>query len=100
MAKLFSDLRTGIRIYLDESSQTDFLNTEVDRSANYAYHDLISEIMEVWEEYYLTTTPKYISTIANQQEYDLDSSLIKIERVEINYKPADSNSKPIRAAAP
>lgn len=99
MAKVFSELKTGIRAYLDESSQTDFLDTEVTRSCNYAYHDLISEIMEVWEEYYLTTTPKYVSTIANQQEYSLDSSLIKVERVEINYKPSDSNSKPLRARA-
>src|SRR3990167_2740347 len=97
MAKLLSDVRTGIRAYLDEANQADFLNTEVDRAANYAYHDLISEVMEVWEEYYLTTIPKKISTIANKQEYSLDTSLIKIRRVEINYKPSDSNSKPLRA---
>lgn len=53
----------------------------------------------MFEEYYLTTTPKYLSSVANQQEYTLDSSLIKINRVEINYKPSDTNSKPIRALA-
>lgn len=99
MAKLFSNLRTGVRTFLDEVAQADFLDSEVDRAINYSYHDLVSEIMEVWEEYYLTTTPVTISTVADQQEYSLDTSIIKVERVEINYKPSDSNSKPLRAKA-
>lgn len=97
MAKLFSDLQVGTRVYLDESNQADFLDSEVKRSINYAYQDVASEIMEVWEDYYFTTTPISITTVANQQEYSLDSSLVKIRRVEVNYKPTDVNSVPLRA---
>ncbi len=99
MAKTLANLRTGVRVYLDESAQTDFLDSEVDRSINYAYQDLASEVVEVYEGFYLTTTPIYITTVANTREYSLDSSLIKIQRVEINYKPSDSNNKPMRALA-
>lgn len=99
MAKTLANLRVGVRVYLDEANQADFLDTEVDRSINYSYQDLISEVMEVYEQYYLTTTPIAIATIADQQEYSLDSTVIKVNRVEINYKPSDSNSKPMRAKA-
>lgn len=99
MAKSLTNLRVGTRVYLDESAQADFLDTEVDRSINYAYMDVAIEVMGVKEDYFFTTTPKYISTVANQQEYDVDSSLIKVRRVEINYNPTDANSTAIRSIA-
>lgn len=97
MSKTLSDLRTGVRMYLDEANQTDFLDTEVDREINYAYHDLITKVIEVYEDFYLTTTPESISTVANQQEYTLPTSVLKVERVEINYQPSVSGSQAIRA---
>lgn len=97
MAKTLNNARIGVRVYLDEVNQADFLTSEVDRAINFSYHDLVSEVMEVYQEYYLTTTPTYLSTVANQQEYTMDTSLLKIERVEINYKPSDSNSVAYRA---
>jgi hypothetical protein len=99
MAKTLANLRTGTRVYLDEAAQADFLDTEVDRSINYAYQDVAIEVMQVHEDYFYTTTPKYISTVVNQQEYALDSSLIKTRRVEINYNPSDVNSVALRATA-
>lgn len=99
MAKTLSNLQVGVRIYLDEANQADFLDTEVLRSINYAYQDVAKNVVEVHEDYFFTTTPKFISTVVNQQEYSLDTSLVKIRRVEINYNPSDVNSVAQRATA-
>lgn len=92
MSKTLANLRVGVRVYLDEAQQTDFLDTEVDREINYAYQDVVGSVMEVYEDFYNTVTPKTYSTVANQQEYTLDTTLLKIRRVEVNFKPSDSNS--------
>lgn len=99
MAKTYADISAEIRTYLDESSQADFLDTEVLRSANRAYHDVIGAVMEVYEEYYNTTTPYTYAVVANQQEYTIASSLIKTTRVEINYDPITASSVAVRAIA-
>lgn len=99
MSKTLANLRTGVRMYLDESAQTDWLDTEVLREVNYAYQELAGKVMEVYEEYYNTITAKTYSTVANQQEYTLDSTLLKIERVEINYAPTTTGSVAVRAQA-
>jgi len=97
MAKTLLDLQTGIRTYLDEAAQTDFLDTEVISAANQAYHDVIGHVIEVYENFYDTTTPFKYTVTAGQQEYQIDPSLIKVTRVEINYKPTDVNTIPVRA---
>lgn len=99
MSKTLADLRTGVRMYLDESAQTDFLDTEVDREINYAYQDLVTKVVEVYEDFYVTTTPVQISTVANQQEYSLATAILKVTRVEVNYDPANVNSSATRATA-
>ncbi len=97
MAKTLANVRVGVRTYLDESNQKDFLDTEVDRSLNYAYQDVVSYVMEVYEDFYDTTTPFKYAITNGTQEYLIDTSLIKVTRVEVNFKPSDSNSKAIRA---
>lgn len=97
MAKTLTNLQTGVRVYLDESVQADFLDSEVTRSINYAYHDLISRIINDYELFYETITPFAYSVVANQQEYAIDPTLIKVTRVEINYAPQQSNSVALRA---
>lgn len=97
MAKTLSNLQTGTRVYLDEANQTDFLDTEVIRSINYGYHDVVKEVIEVYEQFYETTTPFTYTMVNGTQEYAIDATLIKVTRVEINYNPKDTNSKPTRA---
>lgn len=99
MAKTLTNLRVGVRMYLDEAQQVDFLDTEVDREINYAYQDVISQVIEVYEDFYLTTSPETYSTVANQQEYAVTTNLLKVNRVEINYTPSNSNAVAIRAVA-
>ena len=97
MAKTLSDLSTKIRVYLDEANQADWLDTEVKSAGNSAYHDLAGHVMEVYENYYETINPFTYATVAKQQEYVIDASLIKVTRVEINYDPTNPNSNAIRA---
>ncbi|MDD5407020.1 MAG: hypothetical protein PHE73_08800 [Sulfurovaceae bacterium] len=99
MAKTLTNLRTGVRVYLDEASQADFLDSEVDRSINYAYHNLISRIVTIYENFYETPNSGVFSyaTVANQQEYVIDPTLVKVTRVEINYNPGSSSSISLRA---
>lgn len=97
MSKTLLNLRTETRIYLDESSQADFLDTEVLLAINRAYQDVAGAVMEVNEQFYETTTPYTYVEVANQQEYTIASSLIKPTRVEINYNPTTSGSVAVRA---
>ena len=97
MAKTQGNLATETRIYLDESSQIDFLDTEVLLANNRAYHDMVGAVMDVYEEFYSITTPYTYAIVANQQEYTIASSLIKVTRVEINYQPTTSGSVAERA---
>src|SRR5258708_11668033 len=97
MSKTFSNLQTGTRVYLDEVAQADYLDSEVQRSVNYAYHDVIGKVIEIYELFYETVNPFTYAIVANQQEYTIDSSLIKVTRVEINYAPQQKGSTPLRA---
>ena len=99
MAKVFNDVITGTRGLLDEAAQQDWLDSEVKSAINYAYHNLISSVMEVYELYYNTITPFTYAVVANQQEYLIDSSIIKPTRVEINYFAGTANSKGSRATS-
>ncbi len=98
MSKTLLDLQTGVRTYLQESAQADWLDSEVTTAINYAYQDLVSRVIEVYEQYYETTTPFTYAIVANQQEYTIDPSLIKVTRVECNYRPdlPSSSSTPLR----
>lgn len=92
MAKTLADCRSLTRIYLDEASAADWTDAEVLIGVNTAYQDLASRVMEVYEEYYATINPFQYKTVANQQEYLIDTSLVKITRVEINYQPTNTQN--------
>lgn len=97
MSKSLLNLQTNTRMYLDEATEADFLDTEVTMSINYGYQDVAGHVMEVKEEYFQTTTPFTYATVANQQEYSIDSSLVKVNRVEINLSPNQANSQALKA---
>ena len=99
MSKTFLNLKNKTRTYLDEATAADWTDTEVETSVNAAYQDLAGKVMEIYENFYETTTPFTYAIVADTQEYTIDSSLIKVTRVEINYKPSDSNSAAVRATS-
>ncbi|PWU05321.1 MAG: hypothetical protein C5B43_03485 [Verrucomicrobia bacterium] len=82
---------------MDEAAQIDWLDSEVKSTYNYAYHDVVAKVIEVYDRWYETTTPFTYAIVANQQEYTIDPSLIKVTRVEINYAPTQTNSTAARA---
>lgn len=99
MAKTLADVVILTRTFLDEAQPEDWTTQEVNYAINNGYQWLVSKVVEVYQEYYLTTTPINISTVDGQQEYSLDTTLLKIERVEIDYDPTAPNSNPQRAMA-
>lgn len=99
MSKTLGNIRSEVRVYLDESAEADFLDTEVLLAINRGYQDVAGSAMEVYEEFYQTTTPFTYAVVAGTQEYTIDSSLIKVSRVEINYSPTTSGSTPVRAVS-
>lgn len=99
MAKQLQDIQTEARIYLDEATAADWLDSEVTIAINRSYHETASFVMEVYESFYETTSPFTYALQANVQEYLIDSSLIKVTRVEINYNPTVSGSTASRALA-
>lgn len=89
MAKNLAYLRAQTRTYLDEATQADWKDTEVDREINNGYHEVVVAVMDVYEDFYLNTV--LFNTVQNQQEYGvadgLPANLFKIRRLEINFNP-------------
>jgi len=95
MAKTLANLEAATRTYLDEAIAGDWTDAEVDREINVGYHMLVTAVVNVFEDYYLTSATA--DSVANQQEYALPTDIYKIRRVEINYSPSNPNSVPQRA---
>lgn len=99
MSKTLANLRNQTRMYLDESTQDDWKDDQVDIEINAGYHEVITAVMETYEKFYLITTT--FDSVADQQEYDttdgFPSDLFKISRVELNFDVDNANSIPRRA---
>lgn len=90
MAKTLTILRAKVRTLLDEVTEADWKDTELDRDINLGYMKIYTAVVGVYEDYY---SEKYTcDTVADQQEYDLPDDFYKIRRVQINYNTSDSNS--------
>lgn len=79
-----------MRSFLDETTQSDWTDAELNRLINQRYHRLYTAVLTVYEDYKITTS--FASLIANQQEYTLPSDLFKLRRLEINYDISNTNS--------
>lgn len=86
-------------MWLDEATPADFTNAQIDEALNYAYQEVVTAAMEVYEDYYLKTDQ--FNVVEDQQEYGTDdgfpTDFFKIRRVEINYDVNTSGSTPKRA---
>ena len=98
MAKTRLQCLTQVRSFLDEQSAADWTATELNLLVNTAYHRVVTAIMAVYEDYYLTTD--YFNTTADQENYGsadgIATDIFKIRRVEVNYDVSNSNSAPTR----
>jgi hypothetical protein len=98
MAKTLIQARTAVRSFLDETTQSDWNDSELNTYINSRYHEIFTKVIGVFEDYYLTTTT--FATIANQQEYGstdgAPTSVYKIRRVELNYDVSNTGGSPTR----
>ena len=95
MAKTFLNLKAQTRTYLDEATQDDWKDTEVEREVNVGYMKVYSSVVGVFEGYY--STRAQATSVDNTQEYSLPTNIYKIRRVELNYNPDQENSVARRA---
>lgn len=96
----FSTPIAQTRTYLDEVVQKSWTETEVKRECNNTYIELVTAVVEVFEDFYLSRTD--FSLVAGQQEYGvsdgLPSNVYKIKRIEINYDVAANANSFYRAS--
>ncbi len=94
MAVQLSTIRAAVRSILDETSQADWLDTDLTRVINQRYHRVYTAVVAIFEDYKISTD--LINTVASQQEYTsadgLNTDIFKIRRVEINYDITNTNS--------
>jgi hypothetical protein len=93
MAKTLSQIRTHVRTYLDEVSQADWTDTQIDREINFAYMEMYAAVIETYEDYY--RTKQSANVVANQQEYALPTNFYKMRRAEIKYASTDSERRKV-----
>jgi hypothetical protein len=87
MAKTLASLRSECRMILDEVTEADWTDTQIDTEINYAYLEMYAAVVSVYEDYYrtLATTP----LVADQQEYALPDDFYKVRRLEAKYTSED-----------
>jgi hypothetical protein len=95
MAKDLAYLRAQTRTYLDEVVAADWSDDEVDREINSGYHEVVTAVVEVYDDFYVDSV--LFDTVLGQQEYGvtdgLPSNLFKVRRIELNYAPSTTTSR-------
>jgi len=95
MAKTRAQLRTHARMFLDEVSEADWSDAQINTELNYAYMEMYTAVVSTFEDYYRT---KQVSNlIAGQGEYPLPNDFFKVRRIEIKYNANDERVKMIRS---
>lgn len=95
-----ADCIAQTRTYLDEVSPKSWTDTEVIREVNNGYGELITAVIQVFEDFYQRRTD--FSLIANQQEYKttdgVPTDVYKIKRIEFNPQVATNPNSFYRAS--
>lgn len=89
------------RTYLDEVVEKSWTESEVIREINNGYGEVVTAVIEVFEDYYLRRTD--FNLVANQQEYGnvdgVPDDIYKIKRIEYNSQ-VSSNPNAFYRATP
>lgn len=94
MSKTLMELRTHTRVYLDEASSADWNDSQVDREVNYAYQEVVSAVIDVYEDYYRKKVTRNVRS--GISEYSLPSDFLKMRRIEISFKEGNDRTKATR----
>lgn len=96
--KTLTNVRTYVRSLLDETTAADWTNAELNRLINNRYHRVITAVINVYEDYYLTTDT--FDSVEDQEEYGSSdgapTDVFKVRRVELNYDVSSSSGAPTR----
>lgn len=76
------NLRNRTRFYIDDTSQQDFTNADINYAINRAQQEVSAELRQVFEDFFVTNVPYLITTAANQELYPLPSDFIRLKRLE------------------
>ena len=91
-------VRKFVRSYLDEASEADWSDEEINIAINTYYHNVRTVAIAAYEDYYMQTNT--FNSVANQEEYgELDGvplDIFKMRRVELNYDVSQTNGAPTR----
>lgn len=83
MAKTLANLRSNVRMYLDEVSEADWTDSQINSQINYKYMEMYTAVIETFEDYYRTKVTTNL--VSGQTEYALPSDFFKLKRLEIKY---------------
>lgn len=76
---------------LDEVSEADWTDSQINTEINYAYMEIYTAVVETYEDYYrkVQTSPLF----ASKQETALPTDFYKLRRLEVKYYTADAYVK-------
>lgn len=75
-------IRQRVRFYIDEPAQANFRDSDINTSINEAQQDIITEIVQVDEEYFINGTPTTIQMDGTSERYPLANDFYKLVRLE------------------
>ena len=77
-----ADIRARVRFYIDEPAQANFSDADINYAINDVQQVVANDIVQVDEQYFVSTTPTTITMVGNQQYYPLASDFWKMTRME------------------
>ncbi|SRR6266852_462857 len=75
-------LRSRTRFYIDEPLQANFSDSNINASINEAQQDIITEIVQVDEDYFISGTPTAIQMDGTNERFALAADFYKMVRIE------------------
>lgn len=77
-----AQVRQRVRFFIDEPTQANFADSDLNWAINAAQQEVAAEISLVDEKYFVPTTPTGVTTVAGQTFYPLASDFWKMVRLE------------------
>lgn len=75
-------IRQRVRFFIDEPTQANFLDSDLNWAINTAQQEVATEISLVDEQYFVATTPTIITTVSGTRFYPLATDFWKMTRFE------------------
>jgi hypothetical protein len=75
-------LRTRVRMFIDEPTQANYTDANINAALNVSQQNVATEISLVAEKWFVNTTPTQLTSVANQRFYPLPTDFWKMTRLE------------------